>query len=151
MAEFLSAAWVAALDAAARAAPDLGTDLPFVAETVVEVPRAADGVGAGAGDGTKDRAGYQVHFGPDGASVTAPGAAPADVVLVTDVATAWELHQGTLRAQDAFARGLLKVRGRPETLAGRADLLAALERALAAVRADTAPPGAPRPRERDAR
>ncbi len=123
MAEFLSTAWVAALDAAARGAEDLGTGFPFVVETLVR--------------GSGGDAGYQVRFGPDGASVTAPGATAADVVLVTDFDTAWALHQGTVRAQDAFARGALKVRGRPELLAGRAELLAALERALAPVRAAT--------------
>ena len=125
MAEFLSAAWVTALDTAARDADDLGTESPFVVETLVLGP---------GGD-----AGYQVRFGPDGASVTAPGDATPDVVLVTDPDTAWALHQGTVRAQDAFARGALKVRGRPELLAGRAELFAALERALAPVRAVTTP------------
>ena len=129
MAEFLSAAWVTALDTAARDADDLRTESAFVVETLVLGP---------GGD-----AGYQVRFGPDGASVTglvtAPGDAPPDVVLVTDPDTAWALHQGTVRAQDAFARGALKVRGRPELLAGRAELFAALERALAPVRALTTP------------
>ncbi len=125
MAEFLSTAWVTALDTAARDADDLVTESPFVVETLVLGP---------GGD-----AGYQVRFGPDGASVTPPGDAPPDVVLVTDLDTAWALHQGTVRAQDAFARGALKVRGRPELLAGRAELFAALERALAPVRAVTTP------------
>lgn len=35
MAEFLSTAWLAALDAAARGADDLGTESPFVVETLV--------------------------------------------------------------------------------------------------------------------
>ena len=95
--------------------------------------------------------GSRVRFGPDGASVTgvagdgnAPGRDPADVVLVSDVATAWALHQGTVRAQDAFARGALKVRGRPELLAADGELLAALERAFAPVRAETTAPAATR-------
>ena len=129
MAEFLSDAWVAELDAAARAADDLGVDPALVVEQVVR-----------RGDGTDT--GYQVQFGPDGASVTGVGARPADVVLVTDVDTAWALHQGLLRAQDAFARGALKVRGRPEVLTGRGELLAAFERAVATVRAGTTPAGA---------
>jgi hypothetical protein len=126
MAEFLSDAWIAALDGAARAADDLATDPPFVVETLVRAP-----------DGDL---GYQVRFSPDGASVTARAAAgdvPADVVLVTDPATAWALQEGTLRAQDAFARGVLKVRGRPELLSAHAALLGALARALAPVRAGT--------------
>jgi hypothetical protein len=123
VAEFLSGAWVAELDAAARAADGLACEAPFVIETVVHAPTG--------------EAGYQVHLGPAGASVTRAGQAAADVVLVTDRATAWALHQGTARAQDAFARGALKVRGRPELLAGRADVFAALERALAPVRAGT--------------
>ena len=54
-----------------------------------------------------------------------------------DCETAWALHTGRLRAQDALARGLLKVQGRPELLAKRADLLARLDAAFAPVRAGT--------------
>jgi hypothetical protein len=78
-----------------------------------------------------------VRVGPDGASVSGDVAAHPDVALVTDRATAWALHEGRLRAQDAFARGALKVRGRPEVLAARRDLFARLERAFAPVRAGT--------------
>lgn len=126
MAEFLSAAWIAELDAAARAAP--GLDDVLVVEMLV---RDAGG-----------EQGYQLRLGPDGASVTASGTVPADVVFVTDRDTAWALHQGSLRAQDAFARGHLKVRGRPERLAGRSEVFARVERAFAVVRAGTtAAPG----------
>jgi hypothetical protein len=128
MPEFLSAAWLAALDEAVRAAPELRTDEPVVVEQVV---RDDDGV----------EVRWRVRFGPSGATVdtgfdtTADD--DADVVLVADRATAWALHEGALRAQDAFARGALKVRGRPEVLTGRAELFAALARALAPVRAGT--------------
>jgi hypothetical protein len=128
--EFLSDAWIAQIDAAARAADELRADPPFSVGTVVH---GADG-----------DTGYEVRFGVDGASVTslvtAPGVGAPDVVLLTDPATAWALHQGALRAQDAFARGALKLRGRPELLAAHADLLATLERALAPARAGTTPP-----------
>jgi hypothetical protein len=128
--EFLSDAWIAQIDAAARAADELRADPPFSVGTVV---RGADG-----------DTGYQVRFGVDGTVVTrlitGRATADADVVLVTDPATAWALHQGALRAQDAFARGALKLRGRPEPPAAHADLLAALERALAPARAATTPP-----------
>ena len=132
MAEFLSDEWIAALDAAARAAPELAVDEVLVVEQVVHL-----------GDGRAVR--YQVRFGPDGTSVDHVPDAPdgsADVVLVTDRATAWSLQQGELRAQDAFARGRLKVRGRPELLAGRADLFARLEQAWADVRVGTTRGGA---------
>jgi hypothetical protein len=122
--EFLSDDWVAALDAGARAA-DIRHHEAFVVETVVPTAHGARG--------------YQVRLGPAGASVVAPGSGPADVELVTDPGTAWALHEGTVRAQDAFARGALKVRGRPEALAGRGEVLAALERAFAPVRAETTP------------
>ena len=138
MVEFLSDAWIARLDAAARAADDLATDPPFVVATLVRSAR---------GD-----TGHRVCFDPEGATVTGLASGPggdgadgADVVLVTDPDTAWALHQGALRAQDAFARGALKLRGRPELLAAHADLLAALERALAPVRAETTPPGTTAP------
>jgi hypothetical protein len=88
--------------------------------------------------------GYCLRFGPDGAAVTAAGRDDADVVLVTDPVTAWALHEGTVRAQEAIARGALKVRGRPELLAAHGEVLAALERALAPVRAVTTPPNAVR-------
>jgi hypothetical protein len=127
--EFLSDAWIARLDAAARAADDLVTDPPFTVATLVHASPA-------------DRS-YAVHFGADGATVTGSGRdgqTDGDVVLVTDPATAWALHQGEVRAQDAFARGLLKVRGRPELLAAHGELLAALERALSPLRVETTPP-----------
>ena len=47
-----------------------------------------------------------------------------------------------MRAQDALASGALKVRGRPEVLAGRADLLARLDHAFAR-RCAPAPPSPP--------
>ena len=131
MVEFLSDAWIARLDAAARDAEGLASDPPFSVTTLLE--------GAGA------ERGYRVCFGPDGASVTRadhPDHAnrPDDdgVVLLTDARTAWELHCGELRAQDAFARGTLKMRGRPEVLATHLDLFRALALALAPVRAETA-------------
>ncbi|HEY3672123.1 MAG TPA: hypothetical protein VGN51_14410 [Acidimicrobiia bacterium] len=126
MVEFLSDAWIAQIDAAARAAEELRADPPFSVGTLVH---GADG-----------DAGYQVRFDVDGASITGLGDGVPDVVLVTDPATAWALHQGAVRAQDAFARGALKLRGRPELLAAHADLLATLERALAPARASTTPP-----------
>jgi len=128
MAEFLSAAWIADLDAAARADAGLVADPPLVVEQVVHDPVAGE-------------VRYRVRIGPDGASVrtdaATEAAGPPDLALVTDRATARELHEGRLRAQDALARGSLKVRGRPEVLGGQAELLARLDAAFAAVRAGT--------------
>ena len=124
MAEFLSPEWIAELDAAARGADDLTVDGSFVLGQVVR--------GGPGGDVT-----YQVRFGAAGATVAAGAPEPADVTLVTDRATARALHNGSCRAQDALAAGALKVNGRPEVLAGRAELLAALDRAFTTVRADT--------------
>jgi hypothetical protein len=124
VAEFLSAAWIAELDAAARAATDVTVDGSLIVEQVV---REAGG----------DAVRYQVGVGPGGVTVTAGAPEPADVVLITDPVTARALHEGALRAQDALASGALKVRGRPEALAGRADLLAHLDHAFAPVRALT--------------
>ena len=124
VAEFLSAAWIAELDAAARAATDFAIDGSLIVEQVV---RDAGGAAVR----------YQVGVGPLGATVTAGAPEPADLILVTDHVTARALHEGGLRAQDALASGALKVRGRPEVLAGRADLLARLDHAFAPVRART--------------
>jgi len=124
MAEFLSPAWIAELDAAARAADDLSVDGSLVIGQVVR--------GEPGGD-----VAYQVRFASTGATVVIAAPEPADVTLITDRATARALHEGSQRAQDALAAGSLKVQGRPELLAARAELLTALDRAFASVRAQT--------------
>ncbi len=125
MAEFLSVAWIAELDAAARAAGDLTlADGDLVIEQVVR------GLPGG-------EVRYRVHLGPGGAHVTADGGEDADLTLVTDAVTARSLHEGRARAQDAFTAGSLKVQGRPEVLAKRAELLARLDAAFAPVRGRT--------------
>lgn len=130
MADFLSERWIAELDAAARGADGLAVDDgPLVLEQVVR--------GRPEGDVR-----YQVHLGPDGARVVAGADAPADLVLLTDLPTARALHEGRVRAQDALATGSLKVQGRPEVLAKRAELLGRLDAAFAPVRAGTTFPDA---------
>lgn len=125
MAEFLSAAWIAELDAAARSAGDVVADAPLVVEQVVR-DAGPDGI-----------ARYQVRIGRRGVSVTVDTSESADVVLVTDRAAARAMHEGSLRAQDALARGALKVRGRADLLAGNAHVFARLDAAFAPVRART--------------
>jgi hypothetical protein len=126
MVEFLSDEWIAALDTAARADRDLRIEGSLVVEQVV---RVSDG---------RDQT-YQVRFGPDGASVSPGRTAPADVVLVADRETAWALHQGARRAQDAFASGDLKLRGRPELLSGHSTLFVRFREAVSSVRQETTP------------
>ena len=127
MAEFLSASWIAELDAAARAAEGIIVD-----DGTLVIEQVVRGIASG-------EVRYQVRIGPGGARVVA-GAGDdldADLVLLTDYPTARALHEGRVRAQDALATGLLKVQGRPEVLAKRADLLARLDAAFAPVRAGT--------------
>jgi hypothetical protein len=126
MAEFLSDEWIAALDTAARADRELRIEGRLVVEQVV---RASDG---------PDQS-YQVRFGPDGTSVSPGRAALADVVLVTDRETAWALHRGARRTQDAFASGDLKLRGRPELLSGHSTLFVRFREAMSSVRQETTP------------
>lgn len=127
MAEFLSASWITELDDAVRAADGL---------TVVDGELIVEQVVRGLPDGDVR---YQMRIGPDGTRVVSRGvdAPDADLVLVTDYPTARALHEGRVRAQDALAAGLLKVQGRPEAFAKRADLLARLDAAFAPVRAVT--------------
>jgi hypothetical protein len=130
MAEFLSTRWIDELDAAAQQLEGLGAlDGPLVVEQIVR-----DSPGGPAQSGEVR---YQVQLEPGGARVVAGGDAVADLVLVTDYATARRLHVGATRAQDALAAGRLKIRGAPETLAQRGELLAALDAAFAPVRART--------------
>jgi hypothetical protein len=126
MAEFLSAAWIAELDAAARAAGDL-----TLADGDLVIGQVVRGLPGG-------EVRYQVHLGPAGAHVTSDGDDDdADLTLVTDAVTARSLHGGRARAQDALTAGSLKVQGRPEVLAKRAELLARLDAAFAPVRGRT--------------
>ena len=124
MADFLSARWIAELDAAARGADRIAVDDELVLEQVVR-------------DGPEGDVRYQLHLGPSGARVVVGTDAPADLVLLTDLVTARALHEGRVRAQDTLATGSLKVQGRPEVLAKRADVLARLDAAFAPVRAGT--------------
>jgi hypothetical protein len=133
MAEFLSAAWIAELDDAARAAT--GLHLPDGELVLEQVVRGLPG-----GDVR-----YRVHVGPTGARVTTDADVEADLTLLTDAGTARLLHEGRARAQDALATGSLKVQGRPEVLAKRAPLLARLDAAFAPVRRRTTFPEAAGP------
>jgi hypothetical protein len=132
VAEFLSDEWIAALDAAARAALRDGADnadLLAVEPVVCGVP--------GRGDVR-----YRVSCGTAVRAVTRPSDvsaddASADVRIETDYATAVALARGQLNAQTALADGLLRVSGDLARLAAHASALARLGDLFASVRATT--------------
>jgi hypothetical protein len=128
VAEFLSDEWIAALDAAARAALRDGADdgdLLAVEPVVRGVP--------GRGDVR-----YRVSCGTAVHAVTPlPNDASADVRIETDYATAVALARGQLNAQTALADGLLRVSGDLARLAAHASALARLGDLFASVRATT--------------
>ena len=115
VAEFLSDAWIAELDRAARASSDLATApdaVPVVVEQHVRCVDQTDVV-------------YHLVFDPRGARVH-PGPAEApDLVLLTDEETARGLAHGTLNAQQAAVAGRLKLRGHAERLRDAGELLRA--------------------------
>jgi hypothetical protein len=122
--EFLSDAWLEALDASARAMGPSPGVAPFVLEQVV--------TGTG-----RDDVRYQLVFAADGLRVR-PGRPEApDVSFATDHDTAAGIARGETNAQRALAAGRLHVRGNIETLMTRANALTALEDVFAAVRAGT--------------
>jgi hypothetical protein len=123
--EFLSVAWLAALDDAARHAPPTPDVAPFVIEQVV-TDATADTIGA-----------YHLVFSDVGLRVV-PGPAPdADVSFATDLDTATRLARGETNAQRALAAGRFRVHGNIDTLTRRVAGLRALDDVFAAVRAET--------------
>ena len=129
MPEFLSEIWLRELDEAVRAAASVSALAPIVIEQVVsDVP--------GRGEVR-----YRIHVDGNGARVI-EGAAPEppDVRLSTDYETAAAIALGKENAQIALARGRLRLGGDIDTLVRSADLLAALDDATAALRADTSYP-----------
>jgi hypothetical protein len=129
VAEFLSDAWIAQLDRAARAAPgirDLAADRPLVIEQHV---RRGD-----------DEIVYSLHLAAEGARVEKGAASQPDVILRTDAGTALAMQRGTMTAQDAAAAGRLKVRGTMERLRAVGEALRTLDDVFGEVRAATTDP-----------
>lgn len=131
MPDFLSPAWIAALDAAAREA----TVPAGVRLTIQQVVTDEDG-----GD-------VRYHLVlDDGRLRVHPGEAPtADVTLVQSRAVAAALSRGELNAQQALEAGRLKLRGDIGHLARQGRALTAVEDLFAAVRAVTAYDEGPEP------
>jgi hypothetical protein len=120
---FLSAEWLRALDTALRTAPIPDADGSFVLEqVVVDVP--------GAGEVR-----YSVVVDSTGARID--DTATADVRLTTDYDTAVAIASGSGNAQQALARGRLRIGGDLEAFAARASLLVALSDVTATLRSDT--------------
>lgn len=126
MAEFLSPAWLAELDDAARASGRLATSAeePFTLAQEVH--------GSPYGDVryhvTVDASGTRVHVG----AADAP-----TLTLLMDYATAIAVHRGEIGAQVAIATGAAKVRGDLTCLARHAETLVSLDDVFAEVRGAT--------------
>ncbi|MBV8950337.1 MAG: SCP2 sterol-binding domain-containing protein [Actinobacteria bacterium] len=127
MARFLSEEWIADLDRAAAASSCLAEDLAGVS---LVVERRVEGSPLG-------DVSYVTRI-DDGTVRFLPGrASDADLVLLSDYETARALALGELNAQQAFAAGRLKVRGRLDTLVAHVRSLAAAGAGLDAVRGTT--------------
>lgn len=126
MPEFLSAEWIDALDAAARAAelPEAAADALLTIEQVV-----------------RDAPGGEIryHLVIDGRRARIRPGRPdaADLRLFAGYDCAARLQRGEISAQEALASGDLKVQGRPQRLVRAAAALRALEDLFAPVRAAT--------------
>ena len=124
MPEFLSDAWLAALDDALRAVPAVAAVDPLVIEQVVhDVPG-------------RGRVRYCVRVDADGARVDG-GDGAAEVRLTTDYATAVAIARGRESAQQALAAGRLRLGGDVDLLVRTAPVLSALSDAAATVRSAT--------------
>ena len=126
MADFLSAEWIDALDAAARAAT-----LP---ETVAAVSLTVEQVVRDSPDGETR---YHLRIVDGGARVQSGPAEAPDLRLFADYDVAARIQRGEVNAQEALAAGRLKVQGRFAHLLRVDDALRALEDVFAPVRAAT--------------
>jgi putative sterol carrier protein len=123
VAVFLSDAWLAELDAAARSATP-PSDLRLVVQQVV------------AGDHDHDTC-YGIRI-EDGRISVVPGRVDdADITLTQDRITAADIAQGALSAQVAFMAGRLRVGGDLSAVMDRAGALVALGDVFAEVRDST--------------
>ena len=123
MAQFLSDAWLADLEAAARvAAPP--PDLRLVVQEVVLHDRG-------------DETAYVIRIEGGRVAVERGRATDADVTFTQDRATAAAIAAGELSAQSAFMAGRLRMGGDLRGVLGRAQDLSALDDVFAQARATT--------------
>jgi putative sterol carrier protein len=124
--DFLSAEWIEALDAAARAAT-LPETASAVSITIEQVVRDAPG----------GESRYHLRIEDGRARVHSGPAAAPDLRLFADYDVAARIQRGEVNAQEALAAGRLKVQGRFAHLLRVDDALRALEDVFAPVRAET--------------
>jgi putative sterol carrier protein len=124
--DFLSAEWIEALDAAARAAT-LPETASAVSITIEQVVRDAPG----------GESRYHLRIEDGRARVQSGPAAAPDLRLFADYDVAARIQRGEVNAQEALAAGRLKVQGRFAHLLRVDDALRALEDVFAPVRAET--------------
>ncbi len=127
MPEYLSDAWVDALDEALQAAPSIKA---LALLTIEQVVRDVPGRGE-----VRYRVWVDAHGGHARRSAAADG--PPDLRLSADYATASAIARGTGNAQTALARGRLQLGGNIDVLTRHGDALAALNDATAELRAAT--------------
>lgn len=123
MAEFLTEAWVAELDATARAAT-LPEDLRLVVQQVVLSARGLETA-------------YAIRIEGGRASVVSGRVEGADLTFTQDHATAVAIARGELSAQVAFMAGRLRVGGDVQQVMECARELTTLDDMLAPARAAT--------------
>lgn len=140
MPEFLSDAWITALDEAAQTDDRLRE---LTAEVALVVEQRVDRPGPDGDDGGE----VVYHLAIDhGAVRVVGGPAPApDVRFHQDLETARAIAAGRLSAQRAFMAGRLQVGGDLRALVDHGPVLAALHDTFAAVRAATADLDTPLP------
>jgi putative sterol carrier protein len=126
VADFLSAEWIEALDAAARAVtlPETASAASVTIEQVVR-------------DAPDGESRYHLRIEGGRARVQAGPAAAPDLRLFADYDMAARIQRGEVNAQEALAAGRLKVQGRFAHLLRVDDALRALEDVFAPVRAET--------------
>ncbi len=130
MPTFLSDEWIAALDAAASAAPGLVGVLPPDAEvSELVIQHVIDDEGT-------ERA-FHVVLGPGPAHAHSGRADHPTITFSQDRATAAAIASGSASAQSAFMAGELRLGGRVDLLLAHHGALADLDDVFAEVRAST--------------
>jgi len=127
MHEYLSADWVAAVDAAMSADADL-VDMCADAELTLQQIVT---------DAPSGRIELVFRFGAGVASAKLEADADPDITFTQSYATAVGVYAGTLNALDAFQNGRIELSGDSLVLDGHRSLLVRLERAFGVVRSAT--------------